>query len=388
VQGKKLQGISDVKDLTDMANGTRLVIELKNGFVPEAILEQLYKLTPMEESFGINNVCLVDGQPRTLGLKELLEVYLEHRYDVTRRRSEFRRKKAQDRLHIVDGLLIAILDIDEVIQVIRSSDDSAEARSRLIEIYDLSEIQANYILDMPLRRLTKYSKLELETEKGELEREIEALTAIIDDPKLLQKTVSDELAEIAKTYGTPRRTVLLESSGATKTAAVPLEVSDDPCWILMSSTGLLARTNGVEPFGGGEARAKHDAIVSAVKSTARGQYGLITSAGRLIRLESLDLPAVPTTAAAPNLQGGAPIVSRAVHVSGLPEGIIAAPLGEVQAKYPEIDIGSYPFYRPGGNGVAIVAKGTDVTAAEAAIAQVTAIITGFGKVPIPGEPEG
>jgi DNA gyrase subunit A len=226
---------------------------------------------------------------------------------VTRRRSEFRRKKAQDRLHIVDGLLIAILDIDEVIQVIRSSDDSAAARSRLIEIYDLSEIQANYILDMPLRRLTKFSKLELETEKGELEREIEALTAIIEDPALLRKMVSDELAEVAKTYGTPRRTVLLESSGAAKTAAVPLEVSDDPCWILMSSTGLLARTNGVEPFGPSESRAKHDAIVSAIKSTARGQYGLVTSAGRLIRLESLDLPAVPTTANAPNLQGGAPI---------------------------------------------------------------------------------
>ncbi|TDW93266.1 DNA gyrase subunit A [Kribbella pratensis] len=307
VQSKKLQGIADVKDLTDRTHGTQLVIEVKNGFVPEALLEQLYKLTPLEDAFHVNNVCLVEGQPRTLGLKELLEVYLEHRYDVTRRRSEFRRKKAQDRLHIVDGLLIAILDIDEVIQVIRSSDDSAEARARLIEIYDLSEVQANYILDMPLRRLTKYSKLELETEKGELERDIEALTAIIEDVALLRKTVSDELAEVAKTYGTPRRTVLLESSGATKTAAVPLEVSDDPCWILMSSTGLLARTNGVEPFGPSDSRAKHDAIVSAVKSTARGQYGVITSAGRLIRLESLDLPAVPTTANAPNLQGGAPI---------------------------------------------------------------------------------
>ncbi|GAA1151290.1 DNA topoisomerase IV subunit A [Kribbella jejuensis] len=307
VQSKKLQGIADVKDLTDRTHGTQLVIEVKNGFVPEALLEQLYKLTPLEDAFHVNNVCLVEGQPRTLGLKELLEVYLDHRYDVTRRRSEFRRKKAQDRLHIVDGLLIAILDIDEVIQVIRSSDDSAAARSRLIEIYELSEIQANYILDMPLRRLTKFSKLELETEKGELERDIEALTAIIEDPKLLRKMVSDELAEVAKTYGTPRRTVLLESSGATKTAAVPLEVSDDPCWILMSSTGLLARTNGVEPFGPTESRAKHDAIVSAIKSTARGQYGLITSAGRLIRLESLDLPAVPTTANAPNLQGGAPI---------------------------------------------------------------------------------
>ncbi|GAA0586501.1 DNA topoisomerase IV subunit A [Kribbella sandramycini] len=306
VQAKKLQGISDVKDLTDREHGTQLVIEVKNGFVPEALLEQLYKLTPLEDSFSINAVCLVDGQPRTLGLKDLLQVYLDHRYDVVKRRSEFRRGKAEDRLHIVNGLLIAILDIDEVIQIIRTSDDAAAARARLIEIYDLSEIQANYILDMPLRRLTKFSKLELDTEKAELEREIERLTAILDNESLLKKTVSDELAEVAKTYGTPRRTVLLESSGATKTAAVPLEVTDDPCWILMSSTGLLARTNGVEPFGT-EGRAKHDAIVSAIKSTARGQYGLVTSAGRLIRLESLDLPAVPTTANAPNLQGGAPI---------------------------------------------------------------------------------
>ncbi|MEV5961081.1 DNA topoisomerase IV subunit A [Kribbella sp. NPDC051952] len=307
VQAKKLQGIADVKDLTDRTHGTQLVIEVKNGFVPEALLEQLYKLTPLEDAFHVNAVCLVDGQPRTLGLKELLEVYLGHRYDVVRRRSEFRRKKAQDRLHIVDGLLVAILDIDEVIQIIRSSDDAAAARTRLMDIYDLTEVQTNYILDMPLRRLTKFSKLELETEKGELEREIERLTAILEDEALLKKNVSDELAEMAKTYGTPRRTVLLESSGATKTAAVPLEVSDDPCWILMSSTGLLARTNGVEPFGTGDTRAKHDAIVSAVKSTARGQYGLITSTGRLIRLDSLDLPAVPTTANAPNLQGGAPI---------------------------------------------------------------------------------
>ena len=124
VQSKKLQGIADIKDLTDMANGTRLVIEVKNGFNPEAILEQLYRQTPMEESFGINNVCLVDGQPRTLGLKELLEVFLDHRYTVVRRRSQFRRDKKADRLHLVDGLLIALVDIDEVIQVIRTSDDS------------------------------------------------------------------------------------------------------------------------------------------------------------------------------------------------------------------------------------------------------------------------
>src|SRR3954452_13863786 len=225
VQGKKLLGISDVKDLTDMANGIRLVIEVKNGFVPEAILEQLYKLTPMEESFGINNVCLVDGQPRTLGLKELLEVFLEHRYDVVRRRSEFRRAKRAERLHLVDGLLIALLDIDEVIQVIRTSDDTAAARERLMDIFDLSEAQASYILEMQLRRLTRSSRIELEKEQGTLRREIEELDAILADETLLKKVVSDEPAEVAKTYGTPRRTVLLGGALPTMTQA-PAEITD------------------------------------------------------------------------------------------------------------------------------------------------------------------
>src|SRR5438876_903305 len=142
VQAKKITGISDLKDLTDRNRGLNLVIEVRAGFNPEAVLAELYRLTPMEDTFGINNVALVDGQPRTLGLKELLSIYIEHRVDVIRRRSEFRRRKRQDRLHLVDGILIALLNIDEVIQVIRTSDDSAEAKCRLCQIFDLTEIQA------------------------------------------------------------------------------------------------------------------------------------------------------------------------------------------------------------------------------------------------------
>src|SRR4051812_17456312 len=119
----------------------------------------------MEESFGINNVCLVEGQPRTLGLRDLLQVYLDHRLEVVRRRSLYRRTRAEERLHLVAGLLVAILDIDEVIQLIRSSDDAAEARQRLMTVFDLSDVQTTYILDMPLRRLTKFSRLELEKER-------------------------------------------------------------------------------------------------------------------------------------------------------------------------------------------------------------------------------
>ncbi|HWC20774.1 MAG TPA: DNA topoisomerase IV subunit A [Flexivirga sp.] len=309
VQAKKLQGISDVNDLSDM-KGMRLVIDVKNGFNPEAVLEALYKHTPMEESFGINNVALVDGRPKTLGLKELLTVYVDFRIDVVRRRTAFRLKKATDRLHLVDGLLIAILDIDEVIQVIRSSDSAGEARGRLMQVFDLSEPQAEYILELQLRRLTKFSRIELEKEQAELREQIAALQAILDDEKLLRKTVSTELADVVKTHGTPRRTVLLEGNGTKAAAtAAPLEVSDDPCWVLLSSSGLLARTTDATPLSSDGSRRKHDVVTSRVLATARGDFGVVTSEGRLVRLNAIDLPTLPPTNDAPALAGGAPLAA-------------------------------------------------------------------------------
>jgi DNA gyrase subunit A len=309
VQGKKLQGISDVKDLTDRKHGLRMVIEVKNGFNPEAVLEQLFKLTPMEDSFGINNVALVDGQPQTLGLKDLLRHYVEFRIDVVRRRTANRLRKAQDQLHLVLGLLIAIVDIDEVIQLIRTSDDTATARQRLMSVFDLSELQANYILELQLRRLTKFSRLELENQRDELEKQIQELEAILGDEKLLQRMVSNELADVAKKHGTPRRTVLLESAGNPVSAAAPLEVSDDPCWVLLSSTGLLARTSTDEPIPTEGGRAKHDAVIAAVRTTARGEVGLVTSLGRMIRISALELPTLPPLGGAPSLSGGAPLAA-------------------------------------------------------------------------------
>ncbi|WP_069817196.1 DNA gyrase/topoisomerase IV subunit A [Streptomyces sp. TP-A0874] len=308
VGAKKLQGIADVKDLTDREHGLRLVIEIKNGFNPEAVLEQLYKLTPMEESFGINNVALVDGQPLTLGLKELLEVYLDHRFSVVRRRSEFRRTKRRDRLHLVEGLLVALIDIDEVIRIIRSSDDSAAAKTGLMTRFQLSETQTQYILDTPLRRLTRFDRIELESERDQLNTDIEALTRILESDAELRKLVSSELAQVAKKFGMKRRTVLLASEDA-PVAAVPLQVADDPCRVLLSSTGLLARAEGEAPpsEAGGGKRTKHDLIVSAVSTTARAHVGAVTSRGRLLRLPVIDLPQLPPSTGAPNLAGGAPI---------------------------------------------------------------------------------
>ena len=343
VGSKKLQGITDVADLTDRRHGTRLVISVKNGYNPEAVLAQLYKHTPLEDSFGINNVSLVDGQPHTLGLRELLEVFVRHRLTVVTRRTRFRLGKRRERAHLVDGLLIAILDIDEVIAVIRSSDDAATARTRLMQVFDLTEPQASYILELQLRRLTKFSVIELEKERDELAREIEALEAILADDVLLRRVVSRELAAVAEQFGTPRRTVLMEASGerVTSSAAgaatpddasaasgggakragtsaqpmtlmpsaspVPLTVPDDPCRVMLSATGLVARTPGAEPVARTGVRQPHDALTSQVSTTARGRIGAVTDTGRLVLLDVVSTSEVPRTDGAPGLAGAAPV---------------------------------------------------------------------------------
>ncbi|GEL93787.1 DNA gyrase/topoisomerase IV subunit A [Cellulomonas composti] len=324
VQAKKLSGIADAVDLTDRQHGLRLVIEVKSGFDPDAVLEQLYRFTPLEDSFSINNVALVEGQPRTLGLRELLVVWVEHRIVVVRRRSQHRLTKRLERLHLVEGLLVAILDIDEVIQVIRSSDDAEGARQRLQVVFDLTQVQAEYILELRLRRLTKFSRLELESERTQLETEIAELRAILADDALLRSLVSDEMADVAATYGTPRRTILLESAGgasvgalagaparssARAAGAAPLEIADTACFALLSGTGLLARTASDEAptRPEGARRGAHDVLASVVATSARADIGVVTSRGRMLRASVLDLPALPPTDGAPSLSGGIPV---------------------------------------------------------------------------------
>jgi DNA gyrase/topoisomerase IV subunit A len=205
VKAKKIQGISDIVDLSDGQQGTKVVVEIKNGYEPEEILEKLYKLTPMEDQFSVNAVALVNGRPQTLGLKELLQVFIDHRIDVVRRRSQYRLDKAQGRLNLVDGLLKAIIDIDKVIKIIRASEDATSAKADLIKSFKLTEEQATYILDMPLRRLTKMSKLELETEQKELSATIKALMTLLASEDAIRKQVSVELTEVSKNFATPRR---------------------------------------------------------------------------------------------------------------------------------------------------------------------------------------
>ncbi len=346
-KSKRLTGIADVKDLTDGENGTRLVIECKVGVNPQALLSDLYRLTPMEQSFGINNLVLVDGQPRTLGLKALLEVFLRHRYEVATRRTRYRRRKREERLHLVEGLLIALLDIDKVIRLIRASENAAEAKTGLMKRFKLTEIQATYILDTPLRRLTKYDKLELEQEQERLRAEIAELTKILDDESVLKKVVAGELAKIAKDLAGERRTALIDGDlkevlAASKPAG-PLEVADDPCQVLLSATGLVART-AAESEEATEARrrsgrAKHDAVAALVHTTARGQILVVTSRGRAFKTDVLPLPVLPEHVGTVSLGGGM-AASELVPLEKGEKVVGVAPLGERAAGSPGLALGT------------------------------------------------
>ncbi len=295
VNSKKLVGISDVTDLTDRTNGLRLVIELKTGFDPQVVLDLLYRYTPLEDSFGINNVTLVNGRPNTLGLRDLLGVYLAHRITVTRRRSNNRLGKREARLHLVEGLLIAILGIDEVIQVIRSSDEVDEARSKLMSVFDLTELQAEYILELRLRRLTKFSKIELAAEKEKLQSEIDELRAILANDEVLRNLVSSELMQVAEQYGDARRTTLLNEgevarpTSSAKTPATSAELADTVAVVGLTASGLMARFSS---HGQTEStkRKKHDVLAITIDTTTRSDIGAVTSAGRVIRVHVGDVP--------------------------------------------------------------------------------------------------
>jgi DNA gyrase subunit A len=346
-KSKRLSGIADVKDLTDRENGTRLVIECKVGVNPQALLADLYRLTPLEQSFGINNLVLVNGQPQTLGLKALLEVFLQHRYDVVTRRTEYRRRKREERLHLVEGLLKALLNIDKVIRLIRNSDDAQSAKDGLMTQFKLSDIQATYILDTPLRRLTKYDRIELEAEQDKLRSEIAELTKILEDESVLKRVVSNELAKVAKDLAAERRTALIDGDlkevlAASKPAG-PLEVADDPCQVILSATGLVART-AAESEESSEGRrrngrAKHDAVAAVVHSTARGQILLVTNRGRAFKTDVLPLPVLPVQSGTVSLGGG--MAARELVPLEKGEKVVGiAPLGDQSTGSPGLALGT------------------------------------------------
>jgi len=293
----KLQKIKDIADLKDESNreGMRLVIETKRGANPSVVLNQLYKHTQLQENFGIIMLALVDGVPRTLTLAEMVGYYVDHQVDVVTRRTRYDLRKAEERDHIVLGLLIALDHLDEVIKIIRGSADADAARKKLMSTFTLSEIQANHILDMPLRRLTRLARTELEQEHADLLEKIAYHTSLLEDPVKLRGVIKDELLEIKKKHGDGRRTTVRADEGDFDVEDL---IAEEDVIITVSRAGYVKRLP-VDAFkkqnrGGKGVRGqnlKEEDVVKHVFTTTTHHWMLFfTTKGRVYRVKAHEIP--------------------------------------------------------------------------------------------------
>ncbi len=240
-----LEGLSDLRDESDR-QGMRIVLEMTKNADPEIVLRNLYKRTPMQTTFSINLLALVDGEPRTLTLKQALRVYVEHRLTVVKRRAEFDLDKAKARAHILEGYVVALKNLDEIIEIIRSASDVETARAKLMKRYKLSELQATAILDMQLRRLAALERKKIETEYKEVTGVIKELTTLLKSPKLMRGVVADELIKVKAAYADRRRTQIVNlKQGAKTTNALTTRdlLPQQSVWIGVTDDGIVSRTH-------------------------------------------------------------------------------------------------------------------------------------------------
>ncbi len=281
----KLPGVDEregAKDLSDKNHPLRIQIDLRPGASPKAVLANLYRMTPLEETFGINNVVLVDGVPTTVSLWDLCNHYIAHRLEVVVRRTEYRLAKWEARLHIVAGILIALDNIDRVIEIIRSSQDGPEAERQLMAELDLSQIQAKHILDMPLRRLTALEVQKLEDEASDLESWILDAQKLLGSEQRQRTVVLSELKDAVDEYGVDRRTQITSEDEFATIDLRSLEDSEDeipdtPCVVTLSTSGMVGRapTEGAKRATPG----RHDVIVASRLSSTRSPIFAVTNEG-------------------------------------------------------------------------------------------------------------
>ena len=281
-EADRLPGVTDFKNLTDRSTGLRIQIMVRNGHNPQAVLGELFRLTPLEETFGINNVVLVDGEPRTLGLYDLCRHYVDHRLDVLVRRTRHQLARAKDRLHIVEGLLTALDAIDEVVAIIRGSEDAAAARKALMKRFKLSQVQTDHILDMPLKRLTALEKLRIEEERDDLKDTIADLEKLLGSKDRQRTTVLRELGEAVEQFGRPRRTEIVHPDDLPvyEATAVADDVADEACVVTLSTSGQV----GQLPVDGARRAnpGRHDVLVASVLSRTVEPITAVTSDGRAL----------------------------------------------------------------------------------------------------------
>jgi len=301
VNDKRLEGIADIHDHSSSRVGTRIVIELKKDAVPQVVLNQLFKLTQLQDSFGVNNVALVDGVPRTLNMAEMVGYYVDHQMEVIERRTEYRLEKAEERLHIVEGLLIAVDNIDEVVAIIRGADDTDTARAALMERFELSEIQSNAILEMRLRRLTGLEITKLRDEHESLTALIAELRLILGDPQLRRSIIKDELAEVRDRFSDSRRSRIIPDEGDLSLEDL---IADDELIISVTKAGYLksvtAATFRAQGRGGRGVRSNEtqedDVVTHLLHTTAHAYLLFFSNEGRVHRIKAHQVPRQGRTA--------------------------------------------------------------------------------------------
>jgi DNA gyrase subunit A len=295
VKTGKVKEIADVQDHSSSRNGMRLVIVLKRAANPHVVLNQLYKHTQLQDTFGVIMLSLVDGVPRTLNLAEMIGYYVDHQVDVITRRTRYEKRKREERLHIVEGLLIALDHLDEVIKIIRASQDADEARTKLMKRFKLSEIQTNHILDMPLRRLTRLAREELDAEKKELIARIKYLDSLLKSPKKLRGVIKEELTEIRKKYADARRTQIKADEGEFDVEDL---IAEEDVVITVSRAGYVKR-QPVDAFkrqgrGGkgikGATLKEEDVIKNVFITTTHHWLLFFTSRGKVYRVKAHEVP--------------------------------------------------------------------------------------------------
>ncbi len=295
VNDKKISGIADLRNESDSRTGMRLVIELKRDAVPQVVLNQLIKMTQLQDSFGVNTVALVDGVPRTLNIAELIGYYLDHQMEVIERRTQFRLEKAETEAHILEGLIIAVDNIDEVIAMIRASDDVDSARRALMERFELSERQARAILDMPLRRLTSLETNKLRERYQELQALIKELQEILADPARRRGLIASELGEIREKFADERKTRIVPDEGDMSLEDL---IADDELVVTVSANGYVksvpANTYRAQGRGGrgvrGAEMREDDVLEHVLHTTAHAYLLFFTNQGKVHRIKAHEIP--------------------------------------------------------------------------------------------------
>ena len=294
VRTGKIKDIADVRDESNR-QGMRLVIVCKRGANAQVVLNQLYKQTQLQENFNVIMLALVDGVPRTLTLAEMIGYYVDHQVDVVTRRTEYDKRRAEERDHIVQGLLIALDHLDEVIKIIRASQDSEEARTKLMKKFKLSEVQANHILDMPLRRLTRLAREELEKEHAELVERIAYLDSLLKDPKKLRAVIKEELAEMRKKHANARRTTIRADEGDFDVEDL---IAEEDVVLTVSRAGYVKRV-AIDTFrrqgrGGkgvkGTSLKEEDVIKNVFTTTTHHWLLVFTTRGKVYRVKVHEVP--------------------------------------------------------------------------------------------------